>query len=104
MSVEAGYFCWSRPIVFSGVPWWVCTWTWPSRLTTESAKFTLFTRYLARARAAQYSREPTRTTFTPLGTRSAFSARTAHTRRMCGASRASSASIAAGLQETLRFQ
>ena len=40
---------------FSGVPWWVCTCTLPSRLTTWLGKLTLLTRYVARAIASKYS-------------------------------------------------
>lgn len=97
-AATTGYVDWSTPIVFSGVPCWVCRCTLPGRLTTPSAKLALFTRYVARASTSQYRWLPTTAWSTPSGRVCAWSGSTRNTDLRCGASSRALAWIAAGLQ------
>jgi hypothetical protein len=47
----AGWSIWSRPIILSGVPWWVMTCVAPGRFTTALGQFTLLISQRARATA-----------------------------------------------------
>ena len=47
----AGWSAWSRPIILSGVPWWVMTCVAPARLTIFCGQLTLLKSQRARAAA-----------------------------------------------------